>query len=291
MYPLLFSFLCFPMILANPDDSLELRIKKEFAAAKGDFALAFEDVQSGKRLLINARENFHAASTMKTPVMVEVYKQAAAGKFSLQDSIPVHQNFKSIADGSEFILNQSSDSEQELYKVIGKRKSIYDLLYLMIIQSSNLATNLIIERVGADNVNKTMREMGLADIQVLRGVEDIKAYEKGMNNVTNAYDQLLLYSKLAGGSLINPASSEQMLNILLDQKFNEIIPARLPKNVKVAHKTGSITGVQHDAGIVFLPDGRKYVLVLLSKNLEDEAAGVEVLARVSELVYREFTRK
>ena len=155
----------------------------------------------------------------------------------------------------------------------------------MIVSSSNLATNMIIELVGAKNVNQTMRNLGAKDIAVLRGVEDIKAYEKGMNNTTTAYDQMLIYSQLAEGKIAGAESTQSMINILLEQEHNEIIPARLPKEVKVAHKTGYITGIQHDAGIVFLPDGRKYVLVLLSKDLQDEKAGVEVLARVSEIIY------
>jgi beta-lactamase class A len=271
---------------AAPDSTLKAKVKQEFSSVKGTFALALRDLQTGKELLINEREIFHAASTMKTPVMIEVYKQAAAGKFSLGDSVTVHQNFRSIADNSEYILNQESDSDQELYKLKGSKTDIYSLLYRMIIRSSNLATNMIIELVGAKNVNQTMRAIGAKDIQVLRGVEDIKAYEKGMNNTTTAYDQMLIYSALANGQIADPENTKAMITILLDQEFNEVIPAKLPKEVKVAHKTGSITGVQHDAGIVYLPDGRKYVLVLLSRDLQDEKAGVEMMARVSELIYR-----
>lgn len=268
-----------------PGGSLRQQIKKELAAVKGTFAVAFQDLQTGERILINAKQNFHAASTMKTPVMIEVYKQAAAGRFSLSDSIKVHQNFKSIADDSEYVLDQTSDSDQELYREMGRKVDIYNLLYRMIIQSSNLATNLIIELVGAEKVNQTMRSIGAKDIRVLRGVEDLKAYEKGLNNTTTAYDQLLIYTRLAQGKIADEAATKAMTAILLDQKFNEIIPAKLPMDVKVAHKTGSISGVQHDAGIVYLPDGRKYVLVLLSKGLEDEKAGIAALARVSETFY------
>ena len=272
------------------DSTLKARIQREFSSVKGEFALAFKDLQSGEELLINEKASFHAASTMKTPVMIEVYKQAAAGKFALTDPVTVHQNFKSIADGSEYILDQTSDSDQELYKLMGREASIYDLMYRMIIRSSNLATNMIIELVGAKKVNRTMRRIGAKDIQVLRGVEDIKAYEKGMNNTTTALDQMLMYSALAKGKLANPEDTKAMISILLDQEFNEIIPAHLPKDVKVAHKTGSITGVQHDAGLVYLPDGRKYVLVLLSKGLEDGKTGVEVMARVSEIIFNAAMR-
>lgn len=282
--------LSFFKVSTPPDSTLQAQIKRELSSIEGSFALAFQDLQTGETILINERESFHAASIMKTPVMIEVFKQASAGKFALTDSLTVHQTFKSIADSSEYVLDQSSDSDQEIYEFMGQKLDIHNLLYRMIIQSSNLATNMIIELVGAENVNQTMRQLGAKDIQVLRGVEDIKAYEKGLNNTTNAYDQMLIYSALAEDKITDVKSSKEMVGILLDQQFNEVIPARLPKDVKVAHKTGSITGVQHDAGVVYLPDGRKYVLVLLSKGLEDEKAGKEAMAKVSEMIYREMCR-
>lgn len=274
----------------NPQD-LKRQIQTELNKNKGVFAVAFKDLTSGEEILINEKINFHAASTMKTPVLIEAYKQAASGKFSIDDSITVRNEFKSIVDGSPYSLNSKDDSETDLYTKEGSKVKIYDLLYLMIIQSSNLATNLIIDLLGAKNVNQTMREMGANDIQVLRGVEDTKAYRAGLNNTTTAYDQMIIFSKMAEGNAVNKASSDAMIQILLDQKFNDKIPAKLPKNVKVAHKTGWITGVNHDAGIVFLPDGRKYVLVLLSKELENDKSAVKSMAKVSKMVYDYFIRK
>ncbi len=270
---------------------LKKKISSELTKNKGIFAVAYKDLSSGEEILINEKISFHAASTMKTPVLIEAYKQAATGKFKIQDSILVKNEFKSIVDGSLYSLNSKDDSDVELYKMEGKKVKIYDLLYLMIIKSSNLATNLVIDLVGAKNVNNTMRQMGASDIQVLRGVEDNKAYRKGMNNTTTAYDQMLIFSKMANGEIVSQETSDEMINILLDQKFNDKIPAKLPNNVKVAHKTGWITGVNHDAGIVFLPDGRKYVLVLLSKDLEDDQAAVQSMAKISKLIYTYFDRK
>lgn len=155
----------------------------------------------------------------------------------------------------------------------------------MIIYSSNLATNIVIELVDAKNINKTMHKMGAKDINVLRGVEDMKAYNKGLSNSTTAYDLMVIFEALARGEAVNKAASEEMISILHRQTHRDIIPAKLPEGVKVANKTGSITGVHHDSGIVFLPDGRKYVLVLLSKNMEDFDAGTQMLATVSKKVY------
>ena len=265
---------------------LERRVENKLQQTEGDFAVAFKDLTTGEQLLIKANESFHAASTMKTPVMIEVYRQANADIFSLQDSLVIKNQFRSIVDGSIFSLDPNADSERELYKEEGKKQTIYALMYKMIILSSNLATNTIIEKVDAKNVTATMRTLGAQQIQVLRGVEDQKAFDKGLNNTTTAYDLMVIFEKIARGLTVNQKASQEMVKILLDQQFNEIIPAKLPKFVKVAHKTGSITGVHHDTGIIFLPDGRKYVLILLSKNVKDELAGTRAMANVSKEIYK-----
>jgi beta-lactamase class A len=221
--------------------------------------------------------------------MIEVYKQVAAGKFSLNDSIPVKNEFKSIVDGSIYTLDREADSESELYDQIGKKKTVAGLVQAMIVVSSNLATNIIIELVGAENANQTMRSTGTKKMRVLRGVEDSKAFEKNLNNVTTASDLMVVFEKIARGEIVSPEACGAMIAVLSDQHFNEIIPKKLPPGVKVAHKTGNITGVQHDSGIIFLPDGRKYVLVLLSKDLEDEKSAIAAMADVSRLVYDHMT--
>jgi len=265
---------------------LKKNILDSLAINKTHFGIAYKDLQSGETILLNEKDNFHAASTMKTPVLVELFKQAAAGKFSMSDSIEIKNSFRSIVDGSEYKLDSADDSEFELYKNIGKKTTIASLAYEMIILSSNLATNLLIELAKPDSVMATMKTLGANDIKVLRGVEDNKAYEKGLNNTTTAYDLLLIYEQMANEKLVSTDDSKAMTRILFDQRFNEIIPALLPKNVKVAHKTGSITGVQHDSGIVFLPDGRKYVLVMLSRfDAADEKKVIEAMANVSKLIY------
>src|SRR5262245_58947671 len=150
--------------------TLQSDIDKELSGKKGTFAVAFKDLQTGREIKINDHVVYHAASTMKTPVMIEVYKQAAEGKFSLTDSIEVKNEFKSIVDESPFNLDSTDDSEHDLYKHIGEKRSVNSLLYQMIIVSSNFATNLIIQKVGANNVTEYMRQLGARDIQVLRGV-------------------------------------------------------------------------------------------------------------------------
>jgi len=267
-------------------NTIEEEVKNKLEKQPGTYAIAFKDLSTGETLLINEKESFHAASTMKTPVMIEVYEQAAEGKFSLTDSILIKNDFKSIVDGTSFSLDSAEDSEKVLYTLTSSKRTLDELVYDMIIVSSNLATNIIIELVDAKKVTQSMRDLGAKDIQVMRGVEDDKAFAQGLNNTVTAYDLMLIFEKMANGETVSKQASDAMIDILLDQKFNTIIPAKLPPDVKVAHKTGSITGVHHDSGIVFLPDGRKYVLVILSKNLEDEEAATDGMASVSEIIYR-----
>lgn len=273
-------------------NGLRTEISKEFAKQQtGVFAVAFKDITTGQQFFINEHESYHAASTMKTPVLVETFKQAAAKKFSIADSVIVKDTFKSIVDGSNFSPDVKDDSESDLYTKVGTRLPISDLLYRMITKSSNLATNNMVDLVGAKNVNKTMREWGAKDIQILRGVEDHKAFDKGLNNMVTAYDLMLVFDKIVQGKAVNKKSSEAMIKILMDQHFRNMIPAKLPAGVKTATKSGTIEGICHDSGIVFLPNGKKYVIVLLSRGIKDEAAAKETLATVSKIIYDHTQKK
>ncbi|MCX6136837.1 MAG: class A beta-lactamase-related serine hydrolase [Ignavibacteriales bacterium] len=255
------------------------------AATPGIFGIAFADLQTGRTLMRNAAAEFHAASTMKTAVMVEVFRQARTRKLSLNDSLSVVNSFKSIVDESAYSLDVSSDSDDSLYHSIGKKCSVRKLLHAMITVSSNLATNILIEKIGAKNVAATMRALGVPGVHVLRGVEDGKAFDAGMNNTTTARDMMRLFVLIAREQAVSKTASKAMTDILLDQRFNDCIPAFLPSAVKVAHKTGSITGIQHDAGFVMLPGGRKYVLVVLIKELKDPVAGRKAIASISKVLY------
>ena len=270
--------------------TLKEKLENEIQVSKGIFAIAFKEIGNEDNIIIiNGDEVFHAASTMKTPVMVEVFRQSIIGRFSLDDSIVVRNEFKSIVDGSTYSLDVKDDGDDKIYSLIGKKRKIYDLVYDMITVSSNLATNLLIDLVEPANVTRTMKEYGLEKIKVLRGVEDIKAYELGLNNTVTANDLMKLFELIATNKILNERSCNEMIKILLDQKFSDKIPKYLPTNVKVAHKTGSITKVEHDSGIVFLPDGRKNVLVVLSKELDDNEKGKETIAKISKLIYDYLT--
>lgn len=265
--------------------SLQNNIEKIIKSEKGKFAVAFKNLEDGQLILINELEEFHAASTMKTPVMIEAFKKSFENKISLDDTILIKNEFISIVDGSLFKLSSFDDSDKKTYERIGGHLSLRELIYEMITISSNFATNLVIDYIGHEDINMTMRDLGAQDINVLRGVEDIKAYNKGLNNTTTALDLLKIYENLALGRVINTKLSQKMVDILKDQKYDDIIPKYLPKEIEIAHKDGWVSGTRHDSGIVFINDEKKYVLVLLSKNLEDEIKGADILAKVSLEIY------
>jgi beta-lactamase class A len=290
-YLLFFLILCNITMIPQNNNNLKERIEEKFSAEEGDFALAFEDLTTGEQILINEKESFHAASTMKTPVMMEVFKQAHDGKFSLNDSVVVNNEFKSIVDSSLYSMNINEDSGEGLYQFIGQKRTIYQLLFDMVTLSSNLATNILIDITGAENVMKTLNQYGIKDIKVLRGVEDIRAFRAGLNNTVTAYDLMLTYKLLANREFITPEISDSIADVLLKQKHKDRIPAKLPNDVKVAHKTGWITGVGHDSGFIILPDGRKYVLVLLSKNVKNDAKVKEMHADISLMIYEQLINK
>ncbi len=270
----------------NVKKEAEEEIRAKFSKVEGNFALAFKMIDDNDNsIFINENEMFHAASTMKTPVMIEAFKQNENGVIDLQDSLIVKNSFRSIVDSSLFTLDADRDSGDKLYEAIGKKETYYNLVYDMIINSSNLATNILIEQLSAKNVMKTMDELGAKSIKVLRGVEDMKAYDKGLNNETSAIDLMILFQRIGEGKAVSPKADKRMIDILLNQKHNSMIPAKLPSEVKVAHKTGSINGVEHDSGIVILPDGRKYVLVILSKNITNVDETTEMMADVSKIIY------
>ena len=250
-------------------------------------AVAFKDLQTGRGLMLNERVSFHAASTMKLPVMFEVYREAREGALSLDERLPVKNEFKSIADGSAFSVSPEDDSEQTLYRKAGGSETVRELVRLMITESSNLATNILVERVSPARVMALLRRMGARDMKVLRGVEDGKAFERGLNNTTTARDLLVLLRALAEGRAVSPGASREMVEVLAAQKFNEGIPAGLPAGARVAHKTGSITKIEHDAGVVYPPNRKPYVLVVLVRGIADEARAHKLIADISRAVYED----
>ena len=271
---------------SNSFEELEISIHHQLSNIEGEIALAFTDLSyETPPILINIDDVFHAASTMKVPVMIELFKQQRAGDLSLQDSIKISNQFTSIVDGSSYQLNIHDDSDDIVYKYIDSTLTIHELIIAMITVSSNLATNILIELVSAKKVNETMRSFGTTNMTILRGVEDQKAFDKGLSNTTTAKDLNVIMKGLALQSFLGSKECDAMISILKQQKWNDMIPKYLPHHVDIAHKTGAITGVHHDAAIIYLPNGGAYTLILLSKNMKNFEKGTEQLAKISKTIY------
>src|SRR6267378_5387491 len=271
----------------TPDPGLAARIAARVAAAPARaVGVYFRDLTTGDSVRVGADLRFHAASTMKVPVMIQLFRDRDAGQLSLDDSIPVTNTFRSIVDSSTYELTKADDSDSSLYTRVGGKASIGELVELMETVSSNLATNLLIARVGAPRANATAHALGADSILVLRGVEDGKAYRAGLNNTTTARDLGVLLAAIADGRAASPAACRDMLEILGRQHFKEGIPSGLPAGTRVYHKTGWIGGVvYHDAAVVELAGGRRYVLVVLTGGVQKDEDAYKLVSDLSRLVY------
>ncbi|HWA17087.1 MAG TPA: serine hydrolase [Gemmatimonadales bacterium] len=264
---------------------LEAAIRSRIARDTAVVSVVFRDPSRRQELQIEGQRRYHAASTMKVPVLIELVRRIDAGDFRWDQPIPVRNAFRSIVDGSPFSLDAGDDSDSTLYRQAGGTVSLAKLARLMIVRSSNLATNLIIELLDPKRVDATAHALGADSIQVRRGVEEQKAYDRGLNNTTTAHDLAVLLQAIATGRAASGAGTDSLRAILLDQEFRGGIPAGVPSGVQVANKTGWITAIAHDAAIIY-PRGRPpYVLVILTRGFPEEPQAEQLMADISRLVY------
>jgi len=269
-----------------PDPGLSARIHaliESQARPTPEVGLVLMPLDGRGAVTIEPDEVFHAASTMKVPVMIELFRQAKAGRLRLDDALPIVNDFHSIVDGSVYHLQVGDDSDAEVYKAVGKTMTLRELCEAMITVSSNLAANLLIERLGVENIRATVARLGATGMNIRRGVEDQKAFDQGLNNTTTARGLAVLLQKLARGKAVDARSDAEMVAILKRQKFNDGIPAGVPEGTPVAHKTGSITKIHHDAAIVY--GRRPYVLVVLIRGIQDQKESAALMAAISKEVW------
>lgn len=230
-----------------------------------ELGIAFYDYETTLQWSYNADAVFHAASTMKMAVLLGVYRLVDKGELTLDAPVHVRNKFTSIAGNNLYMVDINRDSDPELYRHLGRTMSVKRLAYQMITRSSNFATNLLVDVVGVQNVQAALKELNIEGVTVLRGVEDQAAFDAGLNNLVTANGLLRLLRVIEDGRAFSPAASQQMLEIMHDQQLKGGIPAGLPEAARVAHKTGNIATVHHDAGIVYLEDRKPYVLVILTR--------------------------
>jgi beta-lactamase class A len=275
-----------------PQDSVaasEVTLYRNILKIKHDHGLvnlgiSFYDDETTIQWGYNADHYFHAASTMKLAVLLAVFRQVERGLLALDAPVHVRNRFTSIVNRQPFMLDLGSDADPDVYGQLGKTLTVRELAYWMITKSSNLATNLLVDVIGIETVQHALDELEIDGVRVLRGVEDQAAFDANLNNEVTANGLMKLLRLIADGRAYSQKASKEMLEIMLEQQYRSGIPAGLPKAARIAHKTGNISTVHHDAGIVYL-DGRKpYVLVILTQFDAETGRGTAV-AEVSRDVF------
>jgi beta-lactamase class A len=228
-------------------------------------AVAISDFETGDQFAYHGDRWFHAASTIKLAVLVGVYGAIHRGELLPQSRVHVRNRFLSAADGTPYRVRVDRDANGDVHRAVGRTLRVSELAEAMITSSSNLATNLLLDLVGLDVVQRTLDRFGLTGIDLRRGVEDELAYQRGISNRVTAIGLVNLLRLIEEERAFSRALSRQMLDILHRQEFRNGIPAGLPREARVANKTGDISTVAHDAGLVYLPGRKPYAIAVLTE--------------------------
>jgi len=243
---------------------------------------------------LRGARHFHAASTIKVAVMYGLFAAIDAGRLPLDGELHVRNRFTSAADGALFRVEPERDANAEVFAARGRTMPLTELARHMIQTSSNLATNLLVDLLGAETIQATLHDHDISGLSIVRGVEDERAWEAGINNTVSADGLVRLFRVIQEGTLSDD-SSGRMREVLLGQQFRTGIPDGVPEDVResaeFAHKTGEISTVAHDAGLVYLPDRAPYVIAILSEWPSDAPTDRRraLLSNVSRTVYHLMT--
>jgi beta-lactamase class A len=276
----------------GPDalDALHSRLDAlERRAGARSIAVAVHDTATHAGFRRHADRWFHAASTIKVAILLGVYSSIHHGWLLPQSRLHVRNRFFSAVDGQTFRVLADRDADSEVHEAVGRMMRVSELALHMIATSSNLATNLLLDLVGIDTVQRALDDLHIDGIDIRRGVEDERAFERGINNRVTADGLVQLLRVIAEERAFSPELSREMLGILHAQEFRNGIPARLPPAVRVAHKTGDISTVAHDAGVVYPPGRKPYVIAVLTEWQPEAAGRSATIAEISHAVYELLT--
>jgi beta-lactamase class A len=233
----------------------------------------------------------YAASTMKLPLVMAAYRRHERGELDLDREVPVHNLFASALDGSPFSLDRSEDEDDETWDRVGSTGTLRWLAERAIVKSGNLATNLLLEHVGAGAVAEVLADAGCSDEIILpRGIEDAAAREAGLDNLVTAADLAHVMLGVAARTLAEERTCEQVEEILARQQYRDQIPAGVPAGTYVANKTGWVTGVAHDVALVRPADRPPYVLVVCTSIDLPEERAARLIAAISRCAWEEWHR-
>lgn len=252
-------------------------------------AVACYDAETRVQWSYDADSYFHGASMVKLAVLAGLYGEIDGGRLKPDDAVHVRNRFMGAVDGRPFMLDLAAEPDPEVARHVGKTLTLRELAYRMITTSSNLATNLLIDVVGIPAIQACLDDLQIEGILMRRGVQDQAAFEAGVNNLVTANGLLRLLRLISDGRVHSPQACAEMLEILLDQRYKSGIPAGLPGDAQVAHKTGNISTVHHDAGIVYLGKRRPFFLVVLTQFAEKRGRSTAV-AEVSRDIFETLAR-
>jgi beta-lactamase class A len=253
-------------------EELHRKIEDILADYTGRWGMVIMNQATGDRLELNPQMEFPAASMIKVPIMYEIMRQVVAGRLSLDESLIVTNKLQT---GGAGILKELRS---------GITMTVRELVTLMIILSDNTATNMLIDLAGMDAVNKTMTDLGLKSTVLRRRMMDFAAAQAGHENITSAGDLALLFAAIYDSRGLPPAYGALMLDILTRQQIQDKLPFYLPQEITLAHKTGTLPGVEHDGGILFLPGG-PYIICILTADLVTNVQGLQLVANIGKTIY------
>ena len=233
---------------------LQKQIRREYGSFKGSSGIVVKDLNTGWETRLNQDSRFAAASLIKIPIMAACFKAVQDGRISLDTTLQLDAVEKT--PGSGVLKSKPSGSAYTVGKLID----------LMITESDNTATNMLIDLVSIDYINDFFRKQGLKGTSLTRKMMDFSGRKRGVENYTTAGDIALLLEQMYRGRFLNKDVSDQCMQMLLRQKMKDRIPRKLPPETPVAHKTGLERRVCHDAGIVFTPGGDLLVCVLTKSS-------------------------
>ena len=224
----------------------------------------------------------YAASTMKAAVLAATYRLAEAGALDLDAELAVHDEFDSVApQGNRFAMKRSYDNDDAVWAKLGGTAPLRWLLRRMIIRSSNLATNLVLERVGLAAVAHAWHDSGGTVAVTARGIEDYAAQRADISNIVTAADLARLLAAIAERRIASRASCDEMMSVLLAQECGEDLAAGLPPGTRIAHKNGWVDGIRHGVGVVLPDDAPPYVIAVCTTSQLPDAEACALVSAVS----------
>lgn len=252
-------------------------ILKSIDLKKARFAFVIKNLRTDECISYNEKKIVPSASLIKIPVMAEIMRQIKEGKLSLKQRIRVGRDVKVPFS----ILTMLEDDNQY---------SLNDIMTLMIVQSDNTAANILIDLAGMDNVNNLIKMMGLEDTILQRKMMDYNARKEGRENLTTALDMAKIMELLYKGEVIDKKSSDHMLDIMKKQLDTSMMMLNIPDETVVAHKTGELDYLEHDAGIVYLKD-MEYIFCVLVWDAVTNNYARQAIGSISEVVYNYFVKE